>query len=154
MKFPNKGPHEVINIGSILLENVNCSNDTESVRGHSNKILSRGQQHYPHSPKRYGGHADRGPSGPPHYSGHYHHRSGGRCDDPYGAPGSEDDDCPPDDPYRNGSDSSSSSEFGRWCRHQQHPQHFDQFEQSMTAMNTNWFSSDSCTFSTIYKWST
>ena len=42
-------------------------------------------------------------------------QSGGEHGGPYDALGSGDIDCP-DDPYRTGSDSSSSSEFGR-CRH-------------------------------------
>ena len=43
----------------------------------------------------------------------------------------------PVDPYGGGSDSTSSSEFGRWHRHDWHNQQNEQFEQSMIAINSS-----------------
>ena len=56
------------------------------------------------------------------------------CSVPHGIPGCSDGDVP-DNPYGDGSDTSSFSEFGRWCRHDQCTQQHEQFEQCMFAMN-------------------
>ena len=66
-----------------------------------------GQKHYPScSLRRKGG--DRGSDDPPGNGRHYPHSSSGGCDGPHGTQ----DGGPSDDPYRGGSDISSSFEFG------------------------------------------
>ena len=97
-----------------------------------------GQQHYlSQSPRGNGGNGGRGPNGPPGNDRNYPHRSGGGRGGPHGAPAGDDWD-PPDIPYGGDSDSSFSSEFGRWHRYDWCTQQQGQFEKGMTAMNNLW----------------
>ena len=101
-----------------------------------------GQQHYlSHPPRRNGRNGDRG-SGDFPGNGRHPHRSswhGGPHGTPDGGYGG-----PPDDPYGGGTGSPSSSEFGRWCRHDQCSWQHYQFEQSMIAMNDLWINLLNC----------
>ena len=115
--------------------NVGDWNPCESGGAHSSQMPQTGQQHYPSQPlRRHSGNRDGG-SGDPLGYGRYPHRSGG-CGGPYGTPGCGNG-SPPDDPYTGGSDSSSSSEFERWCGHDSCSQQHDQYKQNMIAMKNS-----------------
>ena len=88
------------------------------------------QQHYPSHPlRRNSKNEDRGSGDPLGNGSYYPHRSNGHGG-PHATPVSSD-----DDPYRGGSDSFPSSEFGRLCSHDQCSEQHKQFEENMTAIN-------------------
>ena len=96
-----------------------------------------GQQHYSSCLLRGNGrNVDRGWGNPLINGRHYPPRSGDRWCGSYGTSGGDNGGIP-NDHYGGGSDSSSSSDFGRLHRHDQCTQQHEQFEQSMIAMSNS-----------------
>ena len=92
-----------------------CQNSHESSVVHLSQMTLPGQQHNPSHPlKRNEWNAEKDPSDPLDNGTHCHAFSASTG--PHGTPGG-DEGCPPDDHYGGCSDISSSSEFGRRCRH-------------------------------------
>ena len=109
-----------IHLTLVVLIQVRCPKQVNSITLHT---------HW----KRNGRNGVTGSGDPLGIGRHYPHTSGG-CGSPHGTTGG----CyggPPDDPYGDGSDSSSTSEFAR--QHDQCSQPAEQFEQSLTAMNNS-----------------
>ena len=115
----------------------NVDSQTPLVSGgtNSNQMPLAGQQCYPSCwLRRKGRNGDRGEGDPLDNGRHYSHRHDCRCWGAHCTSGGHDG-GPPDDLYGGCTDSFSSSEFGRWHRHDHHTEQHEQFEQGMTAMN-------------------